>query len=139
MESRLILNEWHSSRLSLLGATVAGMRKHVQPLKLLSVNYRFRSFSWAYQFAHSDYLPPCDPSLSCLCLGLRRIRMLNVQFFVSKLLISPLAHQANANKNSSEILFHVFCRNNYYKQIRNASAGLGRRENLITVGKNVIE
>jgi hypothetical protein len=65
--------------------------------------------------------------------------MLNVQFFVSKLLISPLAHQANANKNSSEILFHVFCRNNYYKQIRNASAGLGRRENLITVGENVIE
>lgn len=62
--------------------------------------------------------------------------MSNVQLFVSKLSISPLAHQRNANQNYSVILSHT-CQNSFYKQMTNATEDVGEREPLYAVDGNL--
>lgn len=62
--------------------------------------------------------------------------MSNVQLFVSKLLISPLAHQRNANQSYSVSLSHT-CQNSFYKQMTNASEDVGEREPLYAVDGNL--
>lgn len=62
--------------------------------------------------------------------------MLNVEIFVSKLLISPLAHQRNASQNYSVILSHT-CQNSFYKQMTNATEDVGEREPLYAADENL--
>lgn len=62
--------------------------------------------------------------------------MSNVQLFVSKLSISPLARQRSANQNYSVILSHT-CQNSFYKQMTNATEDVGEREPLYAVDRNL--